>query len=343
MVKRRKTRVVKIDGVKIGGKAPVSIQSMAKTKTGDIQATINQIKGLERAGCEIVRVAVKNREDVAALKKIKRSINIPLVADIHFNYRLALGAISGGVDAIRLNPGNINKRCELKEIVEEAKRAGIPIRIGVNSGSLKGTRPRSNEADLMVESALTFIKYFERLNFRDIIVSLKSSDVLSTVSAYRKMADASSYPLHLGVTATGLKEDGIIKSAIGIGALLSEGIGDTIRVSLTSDPILEVEAAKSILQSLGLRTFGPEIISCPTCGRCQVDIGSIVERLKESVKSKAPMTIAVMGCEVNGPGEAKDAYVGIAAGRGSGVLFKEGKIIKRIKEKDFVKEIEDSL
>lgn len=333
MIRRRKTRVVSIGRVKVGGNAPISIQSMAKQKTANAAVVIKEIKRLEKAGCEIMRLAIKDKEDLSALKKIKKAVKIPLVADIHFNYSLALGAIGLGADCIRLNPGNIYKPDEVREIIRSANRAKIPIRIGANSGSLKRFS--------MVESVKSYLKHFQEANFHDIIISLKSSDVLLTIAAYRKMAALCDYPFHLGITAAGAKEDGIIKSAIGIGALLSEGIGDTIRVSLTSDPVDEVDAAKSILRSLRLRRFGPEIISCPTCGRCQVDIKGVVNKLKERVKglNKRPATIAVMGCEVNGPGEAKDADIGIAAGKRSGALFKKGKIIKRIKEKDFIKEI----
>ncbi len=345
MIKRRKTRQVKIGNVRIGGGAPISIQSMAKTETKDIKVTINEIKRLQKAGCEIARVAVKNEKDLSALGEIKDNIKIPIVADIHFNYRLALGAIEKGVDAIRLNPGNIYKQFEVREIIKEAKKRKIAIRIGVNSGSLRIKRKNLSEDEAMVRSAADYIKHFEKAGFRDIIISLKSSDVLSNISAYRKMARLCGYPFHLGVTAAGLKEEGIIKSAVGIGSLLSEGIGDTIRVSLTSDPVDEVKAAKSILQSLGLRRFGPELISCPTCGRCQVDLVKIVKRVECAIRNthdalrSRPATVAVMGCEVNGPGEAKDADIGIAAGKRSGILFKKGKIVKRVKEKDFVKEI----
>jgi len=347
-IRRRKTRQVRIGNVKIGGGAPVSIQSMAKTRIKDVKATINEIKNLEKAGCDIVRVAIKDREDLSSLAKVKKGIEIPLVADIHFDYRLALGAIEKDVDAIRLNPGNIYKESQVKEIIRKAKEKKVPIRIGANSGSLRAKKSGQDES--MVGSVLRYIKYFEDLNFYDILISLKSSDVLSTISAYRKMARYCNYPFHIGVTATGLKEDGIIKSVIGIGNLLSEGIGDTIRVSLTSDSTLEVEVAKSILQSLRLRNFGPEIISCPVCGRCQVDLENVVRKLRNrlntkdySLTTKHPIRIAVMGCEVNGPGEAKDADVGIAAGKRSGILFKKGKIVKRVKEKDFVKEIQSFL
>ncbi len=349
-MKRRKTRRVKIGNVKIGGDTPISIQSMAKTPTKDVKATACEIKSLKRSGCEIVRLAVKNDQDVSALGKIKKSVKMPIVADIHFDHRLALSSISQGVDAIRLNPGNIYKRSQIKGIIKKAQKARIPIRIGANSGSLRIKRKGSSDSDLMVKSVLDYIKHFEEERFYDIIISLKSSDVLSTISAYRKMAVICNYPFHLGVTATGVKEDGMIKSAIGIGSLLSEGIGDTIRVSLTADPVMEVDLAKSILQSLGLRKFGPDVISCPTCGRCQVDVEKIVNNVKAELSAisyqpsaKKTFTVAIMGCEVNGPGEAKHADVGIAAGKGCGILFKKGKIVKKINEKDFVKEIKKEL
>lgn len=346
MQKRRKTRMVRIGSVRVGGNAPVSIQSMVKTETRNASAVVSQIKRLEKAGCEIIRVAVKNAYDVRAIKSIKNRINLPLVADIHFDHRLALGAIIQGADAIRLNPGNISKKEKIRKVIDRAKEAGIPIRIGINSGSLKESG--LSEDKLMIKSALRFIKHFEEAKFYDIIISLKSSSLLSTMSAYKKMANLCNYPFHLGVTATGVEEDGIIKSSIGIGSLLSEGIGDTIRVSLTADPASEIKAAKTILQSLGIRNFAPEIISCPTCGRCQVDIEGIVKKLRKKLYSrlttydlrlKRPITIAVMGCEVNGPGEARNADIGIAAGKKAGMLFKKGRIVKRLEEKDFVKEI----
>lgn len=345
-IKRRKAVQVKIGKVRIGSGNPISIQSMTKTRTRDTVRTIKEIRSLEKAGCEIIRVAVKNNEDALSIRDIKKRINIPLVADIHFDYKLALVSIDSGADAVRLNPGNINKEEHIVEVLKRAKKARIPIRIGVNSGSIKKRPKGLSEPDALVREALGYIKSFEKHKFYDIIISLKSSDVLSTIYAYKKMAGLSDYPFHIGVTATGVKEDGIIKSAIGIGSLLLEGIGDTVRVSLTSDPVHEVEAARSILQSLGLRNFGPEVISCPTCGRCQVDIEKIVKDVKGKIRSRNRLlpgrerkTIAIMGCEVNGPGEAKEAYVGIAAGKGAGMLFKKGKIVKRVKSKDFTKEL----
>lgn len=336
MIKRRKTRQIKVGTVRIGGNAPVSIQSMAKIETANVPAVVRQIKQLEECGCEIIRVAVKNTKDAYAIESIKSKIKIPLVADIHFDYRLALAAIDSGVDKIRLNPGNLKKVEEIKLVVAAAKKSGIPIRIGLNSGS--------TDSDL-VKSALNYIKIFEGMKFRDIIISLKASDVAETVDAYRRIADLCDYPLHLGVTAAGPYDSGIVKSSIGIGSLLLDGIGDTIRVSLTADPVEEVIAAKRILSAVGLRRFGPGIISCPTCGRCQVDLGAIVRQLEQEVaksqsrKVTRPIRIAIMGCEVNGPGEAREADIGIAFGKGSGLIFKKGKIIKKIAAEKAVNEL----
>jgi len=341
-MKRRKTRVVKVGGVGIGGANPVRIQSMAKTDTRDVKKTIAEARRLEKAGCEIVRVAVKDILAARAIKVIKGKINIPLVADIHFDHRLALEAIKSGADKIRVNPGNIPGPSDLKAIIKAAKSRKIPIRIGLNSGSIAATDEK------FAKTALKYIKLFEREDFRDIIVSLKSSDVEETVKAYKKLAALCDYPFHLGVTAAGPKDTGIVKSSIGIGALLLDGIGDTIRVSLTGDPVEEVQAAKKILQSLCLRNFGPEIISCPTCGRCRVDLAGIVkdfmDRLQQLLShgngpKSVPLTVAIMGCEVNGPGEAKAADVGIAFGNNSGILFKKGKVVKKVKAKEAVKEL----
>lgn len=341
MIKRKKTRQVIVGGVKIGGGAPVSIQSMAKVATSDVRRVVSQIKELERAGCEIIRIAVKDMDDARAVRKIKEKIHIPLVCDIHFNYRLALEAIKNGADKIRLNPGNIRKRGEIAQVVMAAKGAGIPIRIGVNSGSV--VKGRGTVTSSLVKSALDYVKLFEQMDFRDIIISLKASDVATTVAAYREISQRCDYPLHLGVTASGSHDQGIVKSAIGIGALLLDGIGDTIRVSLTADPVEEVLAAKRILSSVGMRRDGAEVIACPTCGRCQVDLGAIVGQLEKKVLEQAAgygnIRIAVMGCEVNGPGEAREADIGIAFGKDSGMLFKKGKMIKKVKAKDAIKEL----
>lgn len=336
---RKKTRQIRVGRIRIGGGAPVSIQSMAKTDTKDVTATVKQIRRLEALGCEVIRVAVKDTNSASAIKKIKQKISIPLEADIHFDHRLALLAMESGADCIRLNPGNIFRPAHIREVIRTAEKKRIPIRIGVNSGSLPRSVPN------MVRLTLDYLKIFEKEKFYDIMISLKASDVIATIEAYRKMAKLRNYPLHLGVTATGVGSQGIIKSAIGIGTLLAEGIGDTIRVSLTGPPEEEVLVAKYILQTLGLRCFGPEIISCPTCGRCQVDLVTIARRIKDAVGNtkcaiaKRPLSIAVMGCEVNGPGEAKEADIGIAFGKGSGIVFKKGKVLKKVKVKDSVREL----
>jgi len=340
VIKRRMSRRIRVGNVEIGGEAPISIQSMAKTDTRDFKGTIDEIKKLEEAGCEIVRVAVLDLEAAHALKEIKKGINIPLVADIHFHHKLALESIRMGADCIRLNPGNIKKREELKEIVQLAKAQKIPIRIGVNSGSIgevKGEMP-----ELMAKRAIEYIRLFEEMDFHELKVSLKASNVIHTIEAYRLLAEQCDYPLHLGVTATGLPDSGIVKSAIGIGVLLLEGIGDTIRVSLAGDPKHEVNAGREILSALGLREFGPEIIACPTCGRSDIDVVRIAEEVKNklnSLKTPPHIKVAIMGCEVNGPGEAKDADIGIAGGKGVGMIFKKGKRHRKVKEEDLVEEM----
>jgi (E)-4-hydroxy-3-methylbut-2-enyl-diphosphate synthase len=318
---------------------------MAKTKTADIDKTVKQIKQLAALGCEIVRVAVKDDADAGAIKKIKEKVKIPIVADIHFDWRLAMKAIDNGADKIRLNPGNIYKKEEIREVVSAAKLNRIPIRVGLNSGSVKVKGQRSKVKgipDMMVESALDYIKILEGLKFYDIVVSLKASSVTDTVEAYRKISKLCDYPLHLGVTATGAPRQGAIKSSIALGALLLEGIGDTIRVSLTAKAAQEVEIAKYILESVGLRHFGAQIISCPTCGRCEVDLSGIVRELETKLStinyrpSTRPLKVAVMGCVVNGPGEAKGADLGIAFGKKEGLLFKAGRAVKKVHSSDCV-------
>ncbi len=333
-ISRRKTKEIKIGDVKIGADNPVAIQSMVKYKAADIEKSLRQIKDLEKAGCEVVRVAIKDNADAAAIKKIRPKIRIPLVADIHFNWRLAIAAIDNGADKIRLNPGNIYRKEELRGIADAARCARIPIRAGVNSGSLR--ERATHHVDSMVKSAMDYIRILENFKFHDIVVSLKASNTLDTVEAYRRISKLCGYPLHLGVTATGLPYAGTIKSSMALGILLSEGIGDTIRVSLTEAPEQEVKAARIILKSLGLRRFGPEIISCPTCGRCAVDLVSIVKQLGKKLSTMdyglwtRPPKVAVMGCEVNGPGEAEAADIGIAFGKKEGLLFKKGKPVKKI-------------
>jgi (E)-4-hydroxy-3-methylbut-2-enyl-diphosphate synthase len=339
-MERRKTLQISIGPVKMGGGAPVSVQSMTKTDTRDIRKTVHQIRRLEEAGCEIVRMAVVDEKAARAIIEIKKRIRIPIIADIHFHPRLALMAIESGADGLRINPGNIGGRDRLKPIVIKAKDRSIPIRIGVNSGSLeKDLFKRFGGAtpEAMVSSALQTIEWMENLGFRLIKVSLKASDVLRTVEAYRLFSKRSDYPLHLGVTEAGKGSGAIVKSSIGIGLLLSEGIGDTLRVSLTGDPVEEVRVAYEILRALNIRKRGIEMISCPTCGRCEIDLTSLVEKVERGVKKMAiPLTVAIMGCVVNGPGEAKEADIGIAGGRGVGVLFKKGRIVRKLKEKDFV-------
>ena len=346
----RKSIQIKLARVKIGGGALVSIQSMTNTDTKDIKKTISQIKSLEKVGCEIIRVAVKDAESAKAISKIKKAISIPIVADIHFDYRLALLSAENKADGIRLNPGNIYKPHQVKEVIDICKKKKVPIRIGVNSGSLPKrytlNSKRYNQADSMVKSVLSYLKLFKKERFNDIMISLKASDVFTTIDAYRKMAKYCNYPFHLGVTATGSGVDAIVKSSIGIGTLLAEGIGDTIRVSLTADPREEVQVAREILQALNIRRFHHEVISCPTCGRCQVDLEKVVKEFKSKLSAiryplnaNHSLTIAIMGCEVNGPGEAKDADIGIAFGKESGILFKKAKVIKKIKSKDVVREL----
>lgn len=340
MIPRRKTRQIQIGSVKIGGDAPVSVQSMTKTDTRDVRRTVAQIRRLEEAGCEIVRVAIPDEEAARAIARIKKSITIPLIADIHFNYRLALMSMEYGADGLRINPGNIGGRERLKAIVNEAKNRSIPIRIGVNAGSLEKDllkRFGGPTSEGMVASALRTIEDMEDLDFNLIKVSLKASDVTRTLEAYRLFSKKSNYPLHLGITEAGRGTGAVVKSAIGIGFLLHEGIGDTLRVSLTGDPVEEVRVGYEILRALKIRERGVEIISCPTCGRCEIDLGRLVEQVEKKVQKIAvPLTVAIMGCVVNGPGEAREADIGIAGGKGVGVLFRKGKIVRRLKEKEFV-------
>jgi (E)-4-hydroxy-3-methylbut-2-enyl-diphosphate synthase len=342
MIKRRKTRQIKVGSVFIGGDAPISVQSMTNTNTADADATVEQIKRLEEAGCEIVRVAVPHQDAVAALPAILSRINIPLIADIHFDYRLALGAIKAGVHGLRLNPGNIGGEKRVKEVALAAKERGIPIRIGVNAGSLEKSllgKYGHPTAEAMVESALGHIGMLEKFNYNNIKISLKASSVPLMLEAYRMLAQKTDYPFHLGVTEAGTPKKGSIKSAVGIGVLLAEGIGDTIRVSLTGDPVEEVFVAKEILRTLGLRKEGIELISCPTCGRTQIELISIAEQVEKGLaglETSRPITVAVMGCVVNGPGEAREADFGIAGGKGTGLLFKKGEIIRKLPENQLV-------
>jgi (E)-4-hydroxy-3-methylbut-2-enyl-diphosphate synthase len=339
-IKRKKTRQIAVGKVKIGGSAPIAVQSMTNTPTQDIAATVAQIVRLQEAGCEIVRVAVPDQEAAEALSAIKEQIEIPLIADIHFNYRLAIAAAKAGADGLRLNPGNIGGIKKVKAVVDCAKEFNIPIRIGVNSGSLEkdilkkynGVTPAG-----MVESGLRHVELLKSLDFHQIKISLKASDVQRTVEAYRLLSAKTDLPLHVGVTEAGALYSGVVKSALGIGMLLAEGIGDTIRVSLTRDPVEEVRVGFEILKALDIRRRGPEIISCPTCGRCNIELFDIVERVEKALMTTAePLKIAIMGCVVNGPGEAKEVDIGIAGGDGNGVLFRKGKIVKKFAQEKLV-------
>jgi len=343
----RKTRVVKVGDIPVGGGNPIVIQSMTKTQTKDIDATLSQIKELECAGCQIVRCAVKDKEDAKALSKIKTQTKIPLVADIHFNYQYALMAAEAGVDKLRINPGNIGEKHKINAVIAAAKERNIPIRIGVNSGSLekeilkkhKHVTPRA-----MVESALKNIKILEKQNFHEIIVSLKSTSVPVTIKAYRMLSKKVRYPLHVGITEAGTPKTGIIRSSVGIGSLLADGIGDTIRVSLTSNPVEEVRVAKEILKSLELTKAGITVISCPTCGRAEVDVEKIASEIEDKTKHiKMPLRVAIMGCEVNGPGEAADADVGMAGGRGLGLIFREGQVVRKVPEAELIDALMDEI
>jgi (E)-4-hydroxy-3-methylbut-2-enyl-diphosphate synthase len=338
MSPRRVSRPVQIGRVTVGGGAPVVVQSMTKTDTRDVMSTIRQVKELEECGCELVRVAVPDAEAAQAIHAIKRGIAIPLIADVHFDYRLALAALEAGVDGLRLNPGNIGQADRVAAVVREAKERGVPIRIGVNAGSLpKAADPALSIPQQMVAAAMKHIELLESLDFDLIKVSLKAFDVPTTIEAYREMAQRVPYPLHIGITEAGPPRTGVIRSAVGIGTLLYEGIGDTIRVSLTAHPREEVIAAYEILKSLNLRQHGPVLVSCPTCGRTEVDIFKLAGEVEEYLlKINKPIKVAVMGCEVNGPGEARDADIGIACGKGRAILFKKGKKIGVVEEKDFL-------
>ena len=342
-MKRRQTRVLNIGKVAIGGNNPIAVQSMTNTKTEDAAATIAQIKNLESLGCEIIRCTVPTMEAAKALIQIKKAIEIPIIADIHFDHKLALAAIAAGVDALRLNPGNIGGREKVVEVVKAAEERNLPIRIGVNAGSLPKDLLAKYEhptAEAMVEAAWRHIHILEDLHYTNIKVSLKCHDVPMTIAAYRLLAAQCNYPLHVGITEAGTVNSGIIKSAVGIGTLLAEGIGDTIRVSLTGDPTNEIKVAYQILKSLGLREYGPTLIACPTCGRTSINLEKLaleVELYLETVQ--IPITVAVMGCVVNGPGEAREADIGIAGGKGEGLIFKKGEIIKKVPEGEILDEL----
>ena len=344
MIKRRKTKQISIGNVKIGGDAPISVQSMCNTDTRDVKATLNQIHELAAKGCELVRLAVLNAEAADAIKDIVKKSPVPLIADIHFDYKLAIKCINNGINALRLNPGNIGKRENVEKVVTLAKQQQIPIRIGVNAGSLEKDLLDKDIplSEKMVLSALGHIKILEDLDFDLIKVSLKSSDVLTTIEAYRSIAEKIPYPLHLGVTEAGTLRGGLIKSSVGLGTLLAEGIGDTIRVSLTENPVEEVSAGFDILKSLGLREKGVNFVSCPTCGRTQIDLIGLAKKVEERFKDfDKPITIATMGCAVNGPGEARHADFGIAGGVNEGIVFKKGEIIAKVPENQLLEKLEE--
>jgi (E)-4-hydroxy-3-methylbut-2-enyl-diphosphate synthase len=337
-IPRKKTRQITLGTVKIGGGAPVAVQSMCNTDTRDPKATLSQIDRLEQAGCEIVRLAVPDIDAAKSLRDIRKGTKLPLVADIHFDYRLALEAVRQGVDGLRINPGNIGGKEKVAEVVRACRDKGIPIRIGVNAGSLeKHLLEKSGHPtpEAIVESAFGHIRILEEMNFTDLKVSLKASDVMTTVAAYRLFSRKSDYPLHIGISEAGTLFSGTIKSSVGLGILLSEGIGDTMRVSLTADPVEEVRVAYEILKALKIRQRGVNIISCPTCGRTEIDIISLAQEVEKRLADiKEPLTVAVMGCVVNGPGEAREADVGIAGGKGVGLLFKHGEIVRKFDEKE---------
>ncbi len=337
---RKITKKIAVGGVYIGGDSLISIQSMNNTDTRDVQSTVSQIKKLEEAGCEITRLAIKDSEAAKSLKEIKKSTNIPIVADIHFDYRLAIEAIENGADKIRINPGNIGDIERVKKVVAKAKEYSVPIRIGVNSGSLEkdiiqkynGVTPIG-----LVESAMRNVEILESLDFDNIVVSLKASSVMFSIEAYEIISNLTSYPLHVGITESGTEYTGSIKSAVGIGSILSRGIGDTIRVSLTSDPVQEIKCAKEILKSMNLRKFGIEFISCPTCGRTEIDLIKLANEVEYRCRNiKKELKVAIMGCVVNGPGEAKEADLAIAGGKGVGLIIKKGEVIKKVNEEELI-------
>ena len=344
---RKQTKKIQIGNVTIGGGAPVAIQSMTNTKTEDVAATVAQIRELTAAGCEIIRCAVPTMEAAKALSEIKKQIEIPLVADIHFDYRLAIAAMENGADKIRINPGNIGSVDRVREVAETAKKYGIPIRVGVNSGSLERNLVEKYggvTAEGLVESALDKVAMLEQFDFHDIVISIKSSDVLMCVKAHELIAEKTAYPLHVGITEAGTLRSGNIKSSIGLGMILSQGIGDTIRVSLTASPLEEIVSAKLILRTLGLFKGGIEVVSCPTCGRTKIDLIGLAEQVERMVMGfDLPIKVAVMGCAVNGPGEAKEADLGIAGGNGEGLVFRKGEIVRKVPESELLSALREEL
>lgn len=345
--KRKVTRRIYVGDVPVGGGAPIAVQSMTKTDTRDVSLTVDQIERLADAGCEIVRLAVPDKEAATAFKQIRSKVKTPLIADIHFDHRLALAALDAGADGLRINPGNIGGRKAIEKVVDAARDLKVSIRIGVNAGSLHREILRKYghpTVEAMVESAMKHVELFEILGFDQIKISLKSSNVIDTIKAYELLSEKVDYPLHLGVTEAGTLISGTVKSAIGIGYLLARGIGDTFRVSLTRDPVEEVKVAYEILRALGLRQRGPEIISCPTCGRTEIDLFGLVEKVETALSGiKASPKVAIMGCVVNGPGEAKEADIGIAGGRGQGILFEKGKVVKKVPEHELAEVLIDEV
>ncbi len=344
---RENTKIVQIGNVKIGGSYPIAIQSMTNTKTEDVEATVAQIHRLEKAGCEIVRCTVPTLEAAKAIAEIKKQISIPLVADIHFDYKMAIAAMENGADKIRINPGNIGSVDKVKAVVDVAKERNIPIRVGVNSGSLEKhlvEKYGGVTAEGIVESALDKVRIIEELGYDNLVISIKSSDVMMCVKAHELLADKTPYPLHVGITESGTVQSGNIKSALGLGIILNQGIGNTIRVSLTGDPVEEIKSAKLILRTLGLRKGGIEVVSCPTCGRTQINLIELATKVEKLVEDyPLDIKVAVMGCVVNGPGEAKEADLGIAGGIGEGLLIKKGEIIRKVPEAELLQTLKDEL
>ena len=343
MIERRKSRVVTAGNVKIGGNNPISVQSMLNVIAEDVEGNVKQAVELENAGCQIIRLTVPNKEAVKTLYAVKEAVKIPVVADIHFDYRCALESVAAGVDKIRINPGNIGDDEKVRAVAEACRLNNVPIRIGVNSGSLEKellAKYGSPTPEAMAESAMYHIKLLEKFDFNDIVVSIKSSDVQKMVKAYRLVADMCDYPLHLGVTEAGTHNMALVKSSIGIGSLLLDGIGDTIRVSMTADPVTEVKAGFDILKAAGIKTDGAQIVSCPTCGRTKIDLIGLADKIeKELANYNKPIKVAVMGCVVNGPGEAREADIGVAGGDGCGVIFKHGEVLKKVAEDEIVDEL----
>ena len=344
---REHTKEIKIGGVTIGGNHPIAIQSMTNTKTEDVEATVSQILALERVGCDIIRCAVPTMEAAEALREIKKQIHIPLVADIHFDYKLAIAAIEAGADKIRINPGNIGSEERVRKVVEKAKEYQVPIRVGVNSGSLEKElveKYHGVTAEGIVESAMDKVRMIEKMGYDQLVVSIKSSDVMMCVKAHELIAKECPYPLHVGITESGTLYSGNIKSSVGLGIILNEGIGNTIRVSLTGDPLEEIRTAKLILKTLNLRKGGIEVVSCPTCGRTRIDLISLANQVEQMVADiNLDLKVAVMGCVVNGPGEAKEADIGIAGGIGEGLLIKKGEIVKKVKEEELLSTLREEL